>query len=95
VTQMVAANSEESASASEELSSQASVMQSLVEQFKLAHGPEPKRVTATTRRAAAASRPPSTAIKGVRKPNGKGQDPRPRAESLIPFDEDIQALQEF
>lgn len=99
VTQTAAANSEESASASEELSSQALVMKSLVGEFQLANvtpwragrgpvGPPAARRFGVNARTGAVTM----------KPNGKrlplsGLHP----ESVIPFsdEEDLRTLEEF
>lgn len=98
VTQAVAANSEESASASEELSSQAEVMRELVGSFQLSgNGSRGK----AKRRAAAASQPAkkikAPRIATVKESSGNGHHSRIDAEALIPFgdEEDESILQEF
>ena len=102
VTQSNAANSEESASTAEELSSQAAMLSSMVGEFTLsrqAHAPAARVAAAGPSR-----RPPLPAARkkvkvgGVAAPartagNGNGTA-RPRAEELIPFDDDA-VLTEF
>ena len=100
VTQTAAANSEESASASEELSSQSLVMRSLVGEFRLAdihaswqgggirHGMKSPRRFAVRRQGGNVS---------VR-PNGDAPSMHPlHPESVIPFsdEEDLRTLEEF
>ena len=100
VTQTAAANSEESASASEELSSQSLVMRSLVGEFRLAdihaswqgggirHGMKSPRRFAVHRQGGNVS---------VR-PNGDAPSMHPlHPESVIPFsdEEDLRTLEEF
>jgi methyl-accepting chemotaxis protein len=98
VTQTAAANSEESASASEELSSQALVMKSLVREFQLLDS-TPRREHAQPQ--ARPARPRRNFGNGTvanghsRKTYGKA-NPLP-AEALIPFsdEDDLRTLEEF
>lgn len=107
VTQQTAANAEESAAASEELTSQARVMRELVGQFQLreeAAAPRPRRIAVP-----GLVGPPKARGNGKGNGNGNGgrngadargggngnAPSRWDAESLIPFDEDLDVLGEF
>lgn len=104
VTQAAAANSEESASASEELSSQAAVMKGLVDEFELGTTaparPAPRPQPARRPAPAPLAKKTKVAVPAIaRKPkkNGNGHAPRFDPEAVIPFgdDADLRALEEF
>ena len=100
LTQASAANSEESAAAAQELSSQAAVMLSLVEQFQLDLGSKPAAMADFTVVASTPKKVKVPALAGVgkkAKKNGNGNgNARYDAAKLIPFDEDdVSALEEF
>ncbi|HSJ07690.1 MAG TPA: methyl-accepting chemotaxis protein [Longimicrobiales bacterium] len=107
VTQTAAANAEESASAAEELSSQAVVMKSLVGEFELGTA-APKRAVrqavrawqAGGRRVGVPASSPSAAEQGHvpgRRPNGGAGGSRFDPETVIPFGDetDLRTLEDF
>ncbi|HSJ08579.1 MAG TPA: methyl-accepting chemotaxis protein, partial [Longimicrobiales bacterium] len=100
VTQTAAANSEESASASEELSSQAYVMKSLVGEFALMDS-APRRRVRPSARAWPAQQPgriaPAPAPTGANGNGRHGGRPRFDPELVIPFggDDDLRTLEDF
>jgi methyl-accepting chemotaxis protein len=100
VTQTAAANSEESASASEELSSQAAVMKSLVGEFALADA-QPRRGGARAVRAwpvAVTKRGVAPAVHAGGRPNGRtAASYRLDPETIIPFGDeaDLRTLEDF
>jgi hypothetical protein len=104
VTQTAAANSEESAAASEELSSQAIVMKSLVGEFELADAAPRRPVRGTPRGwpiaapVRAAARPGNGSTASRLLVNGKQASlHRFDPEAIIPFgdDDDIRTLEDF
>jgi methyl-accepting chemotaxis protein len=94
ITQQNAANSEESASAAEELSGQAQEMQSMVSSFKLSNTSSNRpAVRPTVTHSSPAKKKPEKVLVGAGKKSSAGSDPA----KVIPFDDDsdVNTLQEF